>query len=112
MNKADVKYWVGFSHIPRIGHVKTTQLENYFCGLEKACQADAADLKRAGLDRGSLSAVVSLRPEISLDEEMAKLERFGVRAFTWHDPQYPARLKEIYDYPAVLLCPRLADARG
>ena len=33
---------------------------------------------------------------------MEKLERYGVNAFTWHDPGYPARLKEIYDYPPVL----------
>jgi DNA processing protein len=33
---------------------------------------------------------------------MEKLERYKVKAFAYEDPLYPARLKEIYDYPPVL----------
>ena len=33
---------------------------------------------------------------------MEKLKRHGVKALTWHHPDYPARLKEIYDHPPVL----------
>jgi DNA processing protein len=33
---------------------------------------------------------------------MEKMETFGVKAFTCNQPDYPARLKEIYDYPPVL----------
>jgi DNA processing protein len=33
---------------------------------------------------------------------MEKLEHYGVTVLTWRDPDYPARLKEIYDYPPVL----------
>jgi DNA processing protein len=33
---------------------------------------------------------------------MEKLDRYGVGVLTWHDPDYPSRLKEIYDYPPVL----------
>lgn len=33
---------------------------------------------------------------------MEKLERYEVKALTVHSPDYPARLKEIYDYPPVL----------
>jgi len=102
MNNKDLKYWVGFSLIPGIGHVKFTQLENYFGNMGAAWQAAPAELKHSGLDRSSISAITSWRPKVSLEAEMKKLERYGVKALTWHDPDYPDRLKEIYDYPPVL----------
>ena len=101
MNK-DIKYWVGFSIIPRIGRVKFAQLENYFGNMENAWKAAPAELKHAGLDRGSVNAITSWRPRISLEAEIEKLNRYGVKTLNCNDPNYPSRLKEIYDYPPVL----------
>ena len=98
----DIKYWVGFNIIPGIGRVKLTQLENYFGNLENAWEAAPADLKHAGLDSNSIRAITSWQPKLSLEAEMEKLDRYGVRVLTWHDPDYPSRLKEIYDYPPIL----------
>jgi len=102
MTNKDIKYWIGFSIIPGIGRVKFSQLENYFGNLEGAWKATPSDLKHAGLDTGSINAVTSWRPRISLEAEMEKLDRYSVKALTWHDPDYPARLREIYDYPPIL----------
>ena len=102
VTKKDIKYWVGFSLIPGIGRVKLAQLDNYFSSLDKAWQATTVDLKHAGLDKNSIRAVTSWRPKISLEAEMEKLNRFGVKVLTWHDQDYPSRLKEIYDYPPIL----------
>jgi len=102
MSKKDIKYWVGFSLISGIGRVRLTQLENYFTSLEDAWRATPAELKQAGLDGGAIRAITSWRPKISLEAEMEKLDRYGVKVFTWHDKDYPSRLKEIYDYPPVL----------
>jgi len=102
MRKDEIKYWVGFSIIPGIGRVKFSQLEKYFGNLEDAWNATSADLKRAGIDSNSLRSITTRRPKISLEAEMAKLERYGVQALTYHDADYPPRLREIYDYPPVL----------
>ncbi|MFC2065990.1 DNA-processing protein DprA [Chloroflexota bacterium] len=102
MSNKDIKYWVGFSIIPRIGRVKLAQLETYFGNLENAWKAAPAELKHAGLDRGAVNAITSWRPKISPEEEMEKLDRYGAKAFNCNDPSYPSRLKEIYDYPPVL----------
>jgi len=102
MSNKDIKYWVGFSIIPGIGRVKLAQLENYFGSLEEAWKAAPADLKQSGLDNNSIRAITSYRPKLSLEAEMEKLDRYGVKVFTWHDPGYPSRLKEIYDYPPIL----------
>ncbi|MBA7613961.1 hypothetical protein ES703_21220 [subsurface metagenome] len=98
----DIKYRVGFSIIPGIGRVKLTQLENYFGNLEAAWKAPPAELKHAGLEASSIRNITHWRPQISLEAEMEKLDRFGVKVFSCHDSDYPSRLKEIYDYPPLL----------
>ncbi len=102
MSKEDIKYWVGFSLISGIGRVRLTQLENYFTSLGNAWKAGPAELKQAGLDSGAIRAITSQRSKISLEAEMEKLDRYGVKVFTWHDKDYPSRLKEIYDYPPLI----------
>jgi DNA processing protein len=102
MTNQDLKYWVGLSLIPRIGRVKLSLLESHFGNMEEAWRATPAELSRSGLDKGSVNAIVNWRPKISLEEEIEKLERHGVKAFTFRDPEYPARLKQIYDYPPIL----------
>jgi DNA processing protein len=102
VNKEDIKYWVGFNAIPGIGRVKFNQLENHFGNLEDAWKACQAELRLAGLDRKSVRAINEWRPRISPEAEIEKLEHYGIDILTWHDSTYPARLKEIYDYPPVL----------
>lgn len=100
--KQDLKYWVGFSLIPGIGPVRFGQLLKYFGDMAGAWAASPAELKQAGLDSSSIQSITISRPKISLEEEMEKLDRYEVKALTSHDTDYPARLKEIYDFPPVL----------
>ncbi len=102
MRKEDIKYWVGFSLTPGIGRVRLTQLENHFGNLEDAWKATPGELKQSGLDNGSIRAITSWRPKVSLEAEMERLDRYGVKVLTCHDTDYPSRLKEIYDYPPLL----------
>jgi DNA processing protein len=102
MVNKELRYWVGFNLVPGIGRVKFSQLENYFGKMENAWKAGPADLRQAGLDRNTLKFIETSRPQIDLDTEMEKLAQQGVKAYTYHDIQYPARLKEIYDYPPLI----------
>jgi len=102
MSNKDIKYWVGFNMIPGIGRVKFAHLENHFGNLEDAWKATPAELKHASLDRGTIQAIDSWRPKISLETEMEKLGRHGVQVFSYKDPNYPPGLKEIYDYPPLI----------
>jgi DNA processing protein len=102
MDIEELQYWVGFNIVPGIGRVKFSQLEAHFGKMEKAWKAGAGDLKQAGLDSNTIKTIEVNRPQIDLDNEMEKLGRAGVKAFTFHDSEYPARLKEIYDYPPVI----------
>ena len=98
----ELKYWVAFSGIAGIGRVRISRLKEYFGTLKDAWEAPEGKLKQAGLDSRSIDALVSLRPRISLDAEMEKLERCRIKPLIYEDPLYPARLKQIYDYPPVL----------
>jgi DNA processing protein len=98
----ELKYWVAFSGIAGIGRVRISQLKEYFGSLQDAWKAPEGKLKQAGLDSRSIDAMVTLRPRISLDAEMEKLELYNVKVFVYEAPPYPSRLKEIYDYPPVL----------
>jgi len=102
ITKKDIKYWVGFNAVPGIGRVRFNQLENHFESLEDAWRAGTAELRQAGLDRNSVKAITEWRPKISLEKEMKKLEQYGMEVITYHSDAYPARLKEIYDYPPLI----------
>ncbi len=98
----EIKYWVAFSRISRIGAVRAGRLEEHFGSMAAAWRANANDLRAAGLDQATVTSVVSSRPEIEPDVEMERLRRAGVLALCWRDDAYPARLKEIDDRPPVL----------
>ncbi|MFP6651548.1 MAG: hypothetical protein VCA17_04885 [Dehalococcoidia bacterium] len=47
---SDIKYWVAFNRIPRIGRVRFKLLEERFGTLEQAWRAGLSELRAAGLD--------------------------------------------------------------
>jgi DNA processing protein len=102
MASSELSYWVGFNIVPGIGRVKISQLEAFFGNLERAWGGGTAELRQAGLDSGTVKSIQTWRPRIDLNAEMEKLDRSGVHAFTYHDEGYPARLKEIFDFPPLI----------
>ena len=102
MEANDLKYWVAFTRVPRVGTVRFRQMERHFGSLEKAWGAEASELKVAGLDARTAQTVASRRQTLDPDAEIERLAAVNVRALTWHDAQYPPTLKEIYDPPPVL----------
>lgn len=98
----ELKYLVSFSRIPGIGPVKLARLREYFSSLEKAWKAPPKELEKAGLDTKSAEAVALLRSRIDPEEEMERLQQYRVNVLTCESPEYPWRLKEIYDPPPVL----------
>ena len=98
----DTPYWVAFNRVATIGRARYERLERAFGSLAEAWRASGGDLRESGLDERSVRAVVSARPGISPEREMAALERLGVQALTWHDAAYPRLLKESFDRPPVL----------
>jgi len=102
VDEVERKYWVAFSRVPRVGRVRTGQLEDHFGSLERAWHATPGELRAAGLDAGSVTACLGARDAIDPGAELRKLAEHRVEALTWHDDAYPKQLREIYDRPPVL----------
>ncbi len=102
MESYELKYWVAFNKIPGFGRSHFALMEQRFSALSEAWRADADELRLAGIDAGALAQVAERRPAIDPDRELARLAEIGVRAVTWHDDEYPPRLKEFTDRPPLL----------
>ncbi len=98
----ELKYWLGFSLVKGIGPVRFRTLLEYFGNAKEAWDARPEELARAGLDRRSLENLLALRKRISLDQEMEKVQRAGIRLITWKDEDYPYNLRHV-DNPPFLL---------
>ena len=102
MELEQLKYWLAFNKVRGIGRVRFKLLENHFDSMEAAWSASEAELRAAGLDGRTIRSVVDGRQKFRPDAEAERMLKNGVRAFTWHDDDYPARLKEIYDLPPLI----------
>jgi DNA processing protein len=102
MDEVERTYWIAFASVPRIGRVRIQQLEDHFGSLAEAWRATPGQLRDAGLDSAALSAIGEARLSIEPEREAAKMAAHGVRALTWHDDEYPAQLREVFDRPPVL----------
>jgi DNA processing protein len=82
--------------------MKVRALLDHFGQLGTAWHADAAELRRAGLDRRALNNLLKLRNQLDLDAELERLFQQNVTVLTWNDPDYPSHLLQIPDPPPVL----------
>jgi len=98
----DIRYFIGFNLIPHIGPIKLRRLLDHFGDLATAWHASALDLVAAGLDKRALENLLAAKSKLDLDQEAEKISRAGVRAMSWDDAAYPARLKEIPNPPFLL----------
>ncbi len=102
MKPDELKYWLAFNRVPRVGRVRIRMLEKHFGTLEQAWKAGLTEFTAAGLDSRTATTVATHKLRIDPDAELEQVMNAGIRALTWHDDVYPGRLKEIYDVPPVL----------
>ena len=98
----ELKYWVAFNRISGIGRGCFKAMGAHFGTLSETWRAGLTELRAAGLDTGAAQNIATRKLQIDLDVEMETLIGSEPRAITWHDDEYPERLKEIYDLPSVL----------
>lgn len=99
---SDLQYWIGFQRTQGIGPVRLRALIDYFGDVETAWHASAVSLRAAGLNQAAIEQLLYARSRLDLAEELKLLERHGIRALTWQDPDYPKLLREIDQPPPVL----------
>lgn len=98
----DTAYWLGFHLVPGIGATRLARLIDSFGSLEAAWYASQPALRASGLNERAAATLVKTRSELSLDAELARVERAGVTILTMADDAYPRLLREIPSPPPVL----------
>ena len=98
----DLPYWIALQRVSRLGRVRFGHLESHFPTLRDAWGASESELRATGLDPRTVDEILKTRAELDPMDEVDRLHRHRVRAYTWHDEQYPARLRQIHDMPPVL----------
>ena len=71
MEPNELKYWVAFARIPRIGRVRIKRLEEHFGSLANAWRAGLTELRAAGLDDRTAQLVATRKLVIDPDAELA-----------------------------------------
>ena len=102
MEISELKHWVALNRVSRVGRARMALMEGHFGSLADAWRAGAAQLRQAGFNAATARHIAQAKSEIDPDDEMERVVNAGVRALTWHDEDYPPRLKQIYDKPPVL----------
>ncbi len=92
--------WLQLTRLSGLGPAGVIKLLDYFGAPEKALQATSRDWRHAGLSEKQANAIEQPLPDVSAD--LAWLEKPGNHLLTWHDPNYPALLKDIPSPPPVL----------
>lgn len=98
----DKIYLNAFNLAGEIGPVRVRKLLNFFPDLKAAWLAGAGELSRAGLEEAVVLKLLDRRREIDPEAEFLKLEQQGIGLLTPAEPEYPKRLKEIHNPPALL----------
>ena len=98
----ETAYWLGFHLVPGIGSTRLARLIDRFGSLAAAWEANPAALRASGLSERATDALVQTRGRISLDGEIARIERAGVSILTMADDGYPRLLREIPSPPPIL----------
>ena len=93
---------VALHRVHRLGSVRFGRLEAAFPSMEAAWRASSGELRGAGLDASSVTALTQAREERSPQSLMEELAEAGVQAIARLDPGYPERLREIDDSPPVI----------
>lgn len=101
-NNEDLKYWVAFSRVPKIGAARLARLYNFFSSMQEAWQASFSDLVGSGLEEKIAHEFFAEKNSINPDIEWEKLKKEDIKVVTINDEDYPKLLKEIWNPPSLL----------
>ncbi len=97
-------HWLALERIPRAGPLTIARLIEAFGSPQRALEASADEItRRARLKPNTALMVASHRVDPDeIRRDMDLMDNMGIRVVTRWDADYPIRLKEIYDPPALL----------
>jgi len=94
--------WLALVLTPGMGAMRTQKAMRRLGEPERLFEASLTELEGLGLPAESAQFCFSGRARRAAEEEMSRVVEAGGSVLTLSDEAYPARLREIYDPPAVL----------
>src|ERR1700733_3341595 len=102
MHADDYLGWLALPLTPGLGSRLSGKLLREFGSPDGIFNASLTALEAQRLPAAVAQAIHSRRPLSDAAPELAKAQAAGCRLLTWDEPEYPARLREIYDPPFLL----------
>jgi len=95
-------YWLGLSLTPGLGVSRIKKLIEQYGTAEHVFQASLTELEASGMRAVSAQSIATGKSLELAQVECGKAVEARARIISLSDPEYPPRLKEIYDPPVVL----------
>src|SRR5579862_8741348 len=102
MHPDDYVGWLALALTPGLGARMAGKLLREFGSPEAIFAASLTALEGQRISAAVAQALHSRRPLSDAAKELAHVQAAGCRLLTWDEPEYPQRLKEIYDPPPLL----------
>src|SRR5579864_272998 len=94
--------WLALALTPGLGARMAGKLLREFGSAEAVFNASLTSLEAQRLPAAVAQALHSRQSMSDAARELAQAQALGCRLLTWDEPEYPARLREIYDPPPLL----------
>jgi DNA processing protein len=95
-------YWLALSLTAGLGPTRVKKLIEHYGTAERVFEATLTELEATGMRAVSAQSIATGKSLELAREECGKATEAGARILALSDPEYPSRLKEIYDPPVIL----------
>lgn len=95
-------YWLALALTQGLGPTRIKKLIEHFGTAERVFQASLTELEAMGMRAVSAQSIATGKSLELAQQECGKAVEARARIISLSDPEYPARLKEIYDPPVIL----------
>ncbi len=107
---ADIKYQIALTLVPNIGDVHAKALINHFGNAEDIFKASKKHLEELdGIGTVRANSIKNFNNFSRVDEEISFIEKYKITPLFISDKNYPQRLLNCYDSPAILYYKGNAD---
>jgi DNA processing protein len=105
-------YWLALALTQGLGPSRIKKLIEHFGTAERVFQASLTELEAMGMRAVSAQSLATGKSLELAQQECMKAVEAGARIIALGDPEYPARLKEIYDPPVILFVKGCVEVLG
>jgi DNA processing protein len=95
-------YWLALALTQGLGPTRIKKLIEHYGTADRIFTATLTELEATGMQAVSAQSIATGKSLELAQEECGKAAEAGARIISLSDPEYPARLKEIYDPPVIL----------